>query len=239
VALRGWLVAFLSLFDISAIVWLAIFACLSLLWQSKDGAVVTSRDWAFTVVVALVSALPFAALSAAALCLAGLCGMVTSPKGSEARRAGAILVSLSAFFFWGRVFLALGAGPMLSADAQFVSWISGLSVSGNIVTSVNGSTFAIAPGCSSLHGISLAFVLWTTALAWFGRPLTQRLLGLLAIAISASILVNGIRLTLIGWYPQDFDYWHIGNGAAIIGWLALIAITAVIYVGLRCELAEA
>lgn len=239
IALRGSFGAVLNLFDISAIVWLAIIACLALLWQSGDAASPTSRDWAVTALISAVCLLPFPALNAVALSVAGFWAIFTAPAGSPTRRASIILLSLSAFFFWGRVVLALGAGPMLAADAQFVSWLSGLSASGNIVTSVDGTKFVIAPGCSSLHGISLALVLWTTALAWFDRPVTLRHVVFLALAIAATIAVNGLRLAMIGWNPEHFDYWHIGDGAMLFGWVALLAVTCVLYLGMRHDLRKA
>lgn len=230
--------AALNLFDISAVVWLAIIACLALLWNSRNNAAPERKDWVLTAFIICVSLLPSPAISGAMLSLLGLWGLMASPPGAPLGRASAILISLSTFLLWGRVFLALGAGPMLAADAQFLSWISGLSASGNIVTASDGSTFVIAPGCSSLHSISLAIILWVTAIAWFARPVTMRLLGFLTLAVVASVLVNAVRLALIGWNPQSFDYWHIGDGAAMIGWAALIVMTGIIYTGMKYELAE-
>jgi exosortase/archaeosortase family protein len=236
---RGAMAAVLNLFDISAVVWLAIAACLALLWTSGSEAQPERGDWAVTTVVVLIALIPFPALSAAGLTAAGVWGFLSAPKGSVARRASVIVLSLSTFFFWGRLFLALGGGPMLAADAQFLSWISGLSVSGNVVTATDSSTFVIAPGCSSLHGISVAVILWTTALAWFALPVTRRRVMLLSAMVAASVCVNGLRLALIGWYPADFDYWHIGEGAALIGWLSLGAMTAIVYTGLRYDIVKA
>ena len=119
VALRGAAGALLSLFDISAIVWLAIIACLALLWNSGSAAVIVRRDWVYTAIMACIAIVPFPALSAVFLVAAGLWGYFSSAMGSPARRAAVILISLSAFFFWGRLFLALGAGPMLAADYSF------------------------------------------------------------------------------------------------------------------------
>jgi exosortase/archaeosortase family protein len=235
---KGVTGAALNLFDISAIVWLAIIACLALLWNSGNDAAPDHKDWVLTTLIICASLLPSPAISGAMLSLLGLWGLIASPAGSTVLRASAILISLSTFLLWGRVFLALGAGPMLAADAQFLSWISGLSVSGNIVTASDGSTFVIAPGCSSLHNISLAIILWVTAIAWFERPVTIRLLGLLTLTVVASILVNAVRLALIGWNPRSFDYWHIGDGAAMIGWAALIVMTGIIYTGMKYELAK-
>lgn len=81
IALRGGFGAVLNLFDISAIVWLAIIACLALLWQSEDTVDPSARDWAVTALVVAVGIMPFPALSAAVLGIAGLWGIFTAPAG--------------------------------------------------------------------------------------------------------------------------------------------------------------
>lgn len=229
---RGWLLAVLNLFDVSAIVWLAIGAGLALLWQADDHHVPRRADWTVAGAAAIAALVPLPPLSGAVLSFVGLWGWMNSPARSPGRRAAAIFLSLSTFLFWGRVFLALGAGPLLAADAQFVSLISGLPANGNELQFADGTHFVVAPGCSSLHGISLALILWVTAVAWFDFRLTARLRWTLAAAIVASVLVNGARLAVIAWYPRDFDFWHEGNGAAAFGWIALVAVTAVVYRGL-------
>ena len=228
---HGWLNAVINLFDISAIVWLAIAAGLGLLWHQGKPDLPTQIDWLLAGAAILAALAPLPPLSGAALSGVALWGWLASPAHSSARRAAAIFLSLSTFLFWGRIFLALGAGPLLSADAAFVSLISGMPAFGNVLQFTDGTRFVIAPGCSSLHGISLALILWTTAVAWFDYRITTRLRWTLALAVLASVLVNGVRLTMIAWYPKDFDYWHVGLGATCFGWMSLIVITAVVYRG--------
>ncbi len=230
---HGWLIAALNLFDISAIVWLAIAAILALCWQSGKGPAPTRGDWAVAGLAALAALFPAPPLSGVALTGVGLWGWFTFGRHSPGRRAAAIVLSLSAFFFWGRLFLALGSGPLLSADAWFVARVSGMAAQGNMVSFADGTPFLIAPGCSSLHGISLALILWTTAIAWFDFAMTARLRWTLVVAIASAIMVNAARLTMIAWYPRDFDYWHAGTGASLFGWLALLAISGVVYRGLH------
>lgn len=229
---HGWFVAALNLFDISAIVWLALAAMLALCWQKGADESARSRDWVVLGFAALAALLPAPPLSGAALSAAGLWGFFSFPAHSPGRRAAAIALSLSAFFFWGHLFLALGAGPLLSADAWFVSQVSGMNAHGNTVSFADGKQFLIAPGCSSLHGISLALILWTTAVAWFDCEVTARLRWTLVLAVAAAVLVNAVRLTMIAWYPRDFDYWHTGGGASLFGWLALVAVMGVVYRGI-------
>ncbi len=231
---HGWLVASLNLFDISAIVWLALAAAVAIAFQTDVAdAPATPADLAVAVGATLIALIPVPPLSAGALTGVALWGILTARPGSRARRSAAIFLSLSTFFFWGRLFLALGAGPLLSADAHFVSLISGMPVDGNVVSFANGKRFLIAPGCSSLHGISLALILWTTAIAWFKLPVSRRLIWTLAIAVLASVAVNGVRLTMIAWHPDQFDYWHVGIGGALFGWIALCADLGVVYFGIK------
>lgn len=237
---HGWLVASLNLFDISAIVWLALAAAVAIAFERiGEPAQETSATVADLVIATgavLIALIPVPPLSAGALSAVSLWGLITGPRGSQARRSAAVFLSLSTFLFWGRIFLALGAGPLLSADALFVSLISGMSAQGNVVSFANGRSFLIAPGCSSLHGISLALILWTTAIAWFKLPVTQFLIGMLAIAVIASVAVNGVRLTMIAWHPDQFDYWHVGIGGSLFGWAALLADLGVIYFGIKRSL---
>lgn len=230
---RGWLGAALNLFDISAIVWLALAAALTLCWREPDQTPASPLDWAVAAGAACAAVIPVAPLSSAMLTVVGLWGLASSPARSPGRRAAAIALSLATFFFWGRVFLALGAGPLLAADAQFVAAISGLQSNGNSVYFPDGGYFLIAPGCSSLHGISLALILWTTVISWFDLVITARLCVVLALAVAASVLVNGIRLAMIGLNPDQFDYWHVGGGGMIFGWIALLALAGVIYFGTK------
>lgn len=229
---HGWLTAAFNLFDISAIVWLALAAVLALCWRSNEVAAPRRGDWLVAGIAMMVALFPAPPLSGAALTGAGLWGWITFPRHSPGRRAAAIVLSLSAFFFWGRLFLALGSGPLLSADAWFVAQVSGMSAKGNMVSFADGTPFLIAPGCSSLHGVSLALILWTTAIAWFDYPVTARLRWTLVIAVASAVLVNSARLTAIAWYPRDFDYWHVGPGASLFGWLALAAVMGVVYRGI-------
>ena len=159
-------------------------------------------------------------------------GIASAASGSALRRASIVLLSLTAFLLWGRLVLAWGAGPLLAADARFVGLFAGVGSAGNSVSFADGAGFAIAPGCSSLHGISLALILWTTTVQYFAIPISARVWLTLALALLVSLLVNASRLAVIAWNPRQFDFWHTGGGSALFGWIALGAIVAVVYGGL-------
>lgn len=231
-ARAGWAWAALDLFDVSAIVWLALAAGLALLWNAADQPPARPVDWVGTCLAVIVAFIPTPVASAAMLSVVGLSAVVSGGPTSVLRRSGLIFLSLTAFLIWGRIALALGAGLLLRADAGFVSLVSGLPSSGNAVGFAGGGRFLVAPGCSSLHEVSLALILWTTVVQYFAIASGRRAWLTLALAVVAAIAVNCARLATIAWHPRDFDYWHVGMGAAQFGWVALAAIVAVTYRGL-------
>jgi exosortase/archaeosortase family protein len=233
VAARGIFGAIINLFDIGALIWIAAAAALLLLTKGNNPALFSNSDLGFAALAVLVVLLPATSLSAASLTALGA-WMLWRADGNTARRRSALIVlSLSTFFFWGRLLLALGSGPLLAIDAKFVSLLSGLPAQGNLVSFANGESFMIAPGCSSLHGISQALILWTTAIAWFNYRVTRRLWLTLVCAIVATVIINGIRLAIIAWNPQDFDYWHVGTGAMLMGYAMLTSIALTVYLGTK------
>jgi exosortase/archaeosortase family protein len=229
---HGWLAAGLNLFNVSAIVWLALAASLSLTWQAEPGSSPHFLDSTVFAATAIAALVPVPTLSAALLTLIAAWAIWTSAPASALRRASIIMLSLTAFLLWGRIALAWGAGPLLAADARFVGLLADTRSAGNAVYFADGTNFVIAPGCSSLHGISLALILWTTVVQYFAVRLTPRVWLTLALALVGSVLVNGLRLAVIAWNPHDFNYWHTGGGGVLFGWIALGVIVAVVYGGL-------
>jgi exosortase/archaeosortase family protein len=229
---HGWLIAALNLFDVSAIIWLALAAQVDLLRRSGRDDLSGPSDRVILVTAIGAALVPIPVLSSALLTPIALWAWSTADHGAPLRRASAIVLALTTFLLWGRIALAWGAGPLLGADAAFVGWLAGVKASGNAVDFADGSRFLIAPGCSSLHGVSLGLILWTTVMQYFSLALDRRALLTLATALVGSVLVNGVRLMIIAWNPRNFAYWHTGSGAALFGWIALGVLMAVVYGGL-------
>jgi exosortase/archaeosortase family protein len=233
IAARGLLGAAINLFDVGALIWIAAAAALLLLISGNNPVPCSNGDRGFAALAVVVALIPSTSLSAASLTGFGAWMLWRADGDAVRRRSALIVLSLSTFFFWGRLFLALGSGPLLAIDAKFVSLLSGLPAQGNLVSFANGENFMIAPGCSSLHGISQALILWTTTIAWFNYKVTQRLWLTLVCAIFATVTINGLRLAIIAWNPQDFDYWHVGTGAIIMGYAMLASIALTVFLGTK------
>lgn len=229
---HGWTGALLNLFDVSAVIWVGIFGGTALVWSSTSATTLSKTDalWLCAAVIAALVPVPVA--SSAMLSLLAGWGWLSSAERSPVRRASAIFFSLTAFLLWGRLLLAWGSGPLLAGDAQFVALLAGTQSAGNGVSFADGTRFVIAPGCSSLHGVSLALILWTTVVQYFAIVQDRRAALTLVLAISGSIAVNGLRLAVIALNPQDFAWWHVGTGGALFGWLSLSVIAGIMFWGL-------
>lgn len=233
IAGEGWLAASLNLFGISAILWLAGAAGLAILWRAPAAGALGRHDRILLAGAAAALLSPFPAASAAALTGLGLWASATSAPGAPLRRAALIFVAITTSLLWGRLLLAFASGPLLAGEGRVAGWLAGTGGTGNVVGFADGTVFVVAPGCSSLQGVSLAMVFWVTVTQYFAVPLTQRAWWTLAGAVAVAVAVNWLRLAAIARYPALFDSLHIGLGATAFGWLALGGIVAVVWTGLR------
>jgi hypothetical protein len=154
------------------------------------------------------------------LCAAYL--LATTHRHEPARRAALVLLALTGPLIWGRVLLNLFASRILALDAHIVGAVIGTRVDGNIFQAANGSHFLIGDLCSSVHNMSLAIVLWTTAAMLFSIQVDRRYV-LVGVAMAAFMFaLNIARLATIGLFPAYFTFLHFGTGAALFGWAGLI-----------------
>jgi hypothetical protein len=207
---------------VSAVIWAAMVAAWKIGSESRRTFGGTADVVALWVII-LLSFLPLSFAGQAGLLLCGVYLLITSPPRDAGRRAAVVLLALTGPLIWGRILLNLFAGPILAFDAHIVASIIGTQVDGNVFQAANaGQRFVIGDLCSSVHNISLAIVLWTTAAMLFNVRIDQRYLGIgIAMALFMFAL-NIARLATIGLFPAHFAYLHFGTGAALFGWAGLI-----------------
>lgn len=228
-----------NLFGLSAIVWVGFVAGLAILAE-RDGERATRSDYAVAALAALMIIAPMANASSVALTLLAIYGIATSVTGSNLRRAGIIFLSISVALLWGRLILALFSRSLLHVDAFFVTNFVGAEQTGNRVSFIDQSYggFVVAPGCSSLQGMSLAFVFWATLTQWYRVPLNLRSALWCAAAVVATIAINVLRMGAIAHFPEHFDAIHTGWGWHLASWTTLAAIVAITVYGARDEIFE-
>lgn len=230
----GSLDALLALGGVSAIIWFAIFSLVAIARQPGDTVVAATRtDVLVLSTMLLCCFLPNSVAAASSLVMAGAYLAWTSEAETRARRVALVIVALTGPLVWGKLILAFVAPLVLRVDAQLAALIVGVPVSGNIVNFANGQgSLYVGLGCSSLHNMSLAILLFAIATQVLEVPLTRRMLLVGALGVAAIGIVNVFRLAAIAQFPDHFEYLHEGAGATLFGYAGLLATLAVIAPGI-------
>ncbi|HEU4968921.1 hypothetical protein [Sphingomonas sp.] len=214
--------ALLTLGGISAVIWFAMYAALKVGFEA-DASALSRRDAVVLGAAVLLAFLPISLAAHAGLLLCAAYVLTTSRPGSSAGRVGFVLLALTGPLIWGRILLRLFAAPLLNFDAHVVASIIGTPVDGNTVQFANSTKqFLIGAPCSSVHNISLAVVLWTTAAVLFRVKPDARYIGCGIAMVALMFTLNIARLSAIGLFPGSFEFLHIGAGAEMFGWAGLI-----------------
>lgn len=234
---HGWIYSLFGLFEISAILWLALAAALAFFRNDACAESPRRADaWIGAMVIA-VALVPVAAASSLSLTLLAAYLAATSDPGSAARRASIVTLAMTGSLIWGRLFLALFSRPLLDIDAFFVGRIMGTTQVGNLIAIADGSgRLAVAPGCSSWQGMSLAVVFWVTVNQWFRIPFGWRPLAWCVAAVAATIAINVLRIGAFVHFPAHFDAIHHGWGWHVASWATLAAICAICLYGARRDI---
>jgi len=244
VSTLGWSEGLLSSFGVSAVVWTACFAASALLYRSTSGEAITTPDAVIGLGVVLMAILPFAKFSWLALAGLSLYMLCAAPAQSLRRRAALIALAITGPMLWGPVLMEVFAPPILKADAILVSNLIGTDRVGTIFSGVIGTDglptrFAIYPGCSSLHGMSIAILAWVTITNTLGAAWSAKHLAWGALAALSVLAVNISRLSLIGLFPSHFSTIHGWPGSEIDSLLSLTLVLAISLLGIRHEVLRA
>lgn len=218
--------AFFNLFEISAVIWFALYAAWTIAYNSNADEPYRRGDGPILAAMVVAILLPMPILSIGAGFAAGLWLLLTSQSGTSARRLAIIVTALTAQQIFGRLFLALFSEFILAADIILVELLSGLESHGNVVTRADGSELIVAAGCSSVRNLSYALLAWVTVAQLFRLRLDKRLIMYVAASMLAIFLLNSLRLFLMAWFPVHFEFLHEGSGAALFGWTGFLILAA-------------
>ena len=217
------LAALYNLGGISAVIWAAMLAVWTIGGEA-DRPLRGGLDFAVLWLVALLSFVPISYAAQAGLLICACYLLATADRNNDAeRRTAFVLLALTGPLIWGRLLLRLFETPILALDARLVGAAIGSKVDGNIVRFADGGgRFIIGDPCSSVHNMSLAIVLWTTAAMLF-KIRIDRPYMLIGVAMAGLMFaLNVVRLSVLGLFPAHFDSLHDGGGAVLFGWAGLI-----------------
>lgn len=233
------LITILDLGGISAIVWFAIGSLFLISGEPPARSDLLRWDKVVAGLTLFLSFIPlnFAGAMGLLLCGAYLAG--TSIRGTPDRRLAIVLIGLTGPLIWGRFLLALIGPFLLALDARMAGLLAGVPVDGNVVSLRDGSgSLYVALGCSSVHNMSLATLLFLTLTQLLRLRFTPFLLATGIAAALAMAAVNVTRLAVLARYPQHFDLMHTGSGGTLFGAISFIAAGAIIVAGIRVALSR-
>ncbi|MFN3764063.1 MAG: hypothetical protein ACK4R3_00690 [Aliihoeflea sp.] len=231
---QGMALAIFGTFGISAIVWIAAFMGIRLLLDTYAGPPASRTDLAVATVASTAILAPVPSLSW--LAISGMAAhlLFTSRSPGPTRRAAAILLAMTIPVFWSRLLFAAGGNELLVADALIVGMLVGTGSEGNTVALADGSGWLfIAAGCSSITNVSIAILCSVLFVTSSAEGWTLRSMVVAGLACVATVLINVMRIALIGRDPSLYPIVHGQIGDTLTGWLTLIVIAMICTIGMR------
>lgn len=231
IAADGIVVALINTFEISAIVWLAIFVTVkyALLGAKRP---ITLFDRCLAIAVALVCLLPIGPVMWLLLTLFSIKLITEAGRDDMLHRAGWVCLALTVPMFWSKRLFNMFSEFFLAIDAQLVSSITQTERISNLVPIPGGNGFLqIAAPCSSMANVSLALLCWilftqTGGVRW--EPRNVLWCGLACLSVVA---INVTRISLIGFYPSQYELLHGPIGSTVVSWITVVVVLAVCFYG--------
>jgi hypothetical protein len=154
------------------------------------------------------------------------------------RAAGVVLGVLTIQEYWGHIVFNLFALPLLRAETAVVGTLVQAAWAGtvwqdHVITGPFRFSIVVYSGCS-FHNLSLA-MLWLLMTVsrlrnrnWLSRDL---LTG--CVSGATMIACKVLRLCLMAWGPDSYEYWHNGLGAQIFAVAASVMVLVLSLYGSR------
>src|SRR5262249_13783541 len=144
-------------------------------------------------------ALPIGALSWIAITILCLYVLLFTDPSSSRQRGALILLATTVPMLWSHLLFRYFANFILEIDASLIGLLLRTGHTGNIVAFADQSgSHVIAPGCSSLANVSLAFVTWVTISQWPSHRWSFKDLSWCFLAAVPVIVINVTRTSLMG-----------------------------------------
>jgi hypothetical protein len=233
----GGLTATLLTFNVSAFAWIACALGPWLLIHNERSEEPTAADTVVALIVAALALVPFGRLSWLGLTALSLYILYNSQANSGRRRGALILLALTGPMLWGPLLMTVFAQPIVLADAVIVAKLIGAHRIGNVINFLDApGGFQVGPACSSLHGVSVAFLAWMMITQTVRRTSSLDGFGWAVLAALSVIAVNDVRLGLLGRFPGYFETIHGPVGGAVASWLSVALIVSICLFGVRREI---
>jgi exosortase/archaeosortase family protein len=207
--------------------WFACYVVLYRLNASSDRAQPSAYDWWFALAMlfaALMSSFIAYRFAIGGLASAmGLYLLALYRKDEQLASAGAVLLAVSAHLVWGPIVFQLLTPEFLRADAALVGLLlmlldPGIVLTGTTFHAPAGHTISIVGSCSSFQNLSTAVLACAAAAMFVRTAWIRRDLAAIAMASVAMVLLNDVRLCLVAFNTESYEFWHEREGAVLFGY---------------------
>ncbi len=215
------------------VLWFAVAVAAMIAFTADARSEPLRRGDALAIGAGLIAALlPMPRAGALLVAAIGAWLVLSSSAGSRALRSGVVLSALAGTLVWGHLVLALAGRFVLPLDGALAGLFGQVVQDGNVLRFPGtGDLMVIADGCSSLHNVTIALLLWATVTQLLEIPVSRASLVVCAGAILANVAVNIGRLVTLVHHHGSFGYWHSGTGGALFAWAGLMASALIVYGG--------
>src|SRR5262249_25044372 len=235
VRVLGWTDALLSTSGISAIVWVACFGGVRLILCERTGKI-RPLDLILGFALLLLITLPIGALSWLAITILSVYVLLFADPSLSQKRGALILLATTVPMLWSRLLFRFFANFILEIDASLIGLLLGTEHTGNIVRFADQSgSLVIAPPCSSLANVSLAFLTWVTISQWLAHRSSLKDLYWCVLAAVSVIAINLTRISLMGLSEMHYQTIHNHWGDAIANLLILGLTVGLCLLGVKRE----
>jgi exosortase/archaeosortase family protein len=216
--------------------WYVVFG---LLRDSDPISVARWRDLIVTAALCLLLLLPMSRVIWVAALGIAIYLFLFNNGDPRLRAAATVLAGLAVQQYWGRIFFNIVAFPLLRAETTAVGTILAAVRPGttvwqdNMITGPDGFGIVVYDPCSSFHNVSLAVLCWLTVSRWRLLNQWRRDLVMLGVVTATMILLNLVRLCLMAWTRDLYDYWHAGAGTNIFAVTASLIVLLIALHGSR------
>ena len=215
--------------------WFAIFRLLAL---SDPRPVAQLWDFLIAVTLCCLLLVPTTRMIWIAALSVAILGWLFNGGDPKLRRAGIVLTALSVQEYWGHVFFQLVARPLLRAETAVVGTLlqavrAGTAWRDNVITGPNGHGIVVYDPCSSFHNISLAALCWVSVRSFHDQSWQFRDTVTGCVVCVTVVLFNVMRLFVMAWDADLYQYWHDGDGVQIFNIGASTAILLISLYGSR------
>jgi hypothetical protein len=232
----GWKDALIDSFGISAIIWVACFAGIFLIIRERTERL-RRLDFVLGAGFLLLTFLPAGKTSWLAITVLSIYLLLGGGVDSPRWRGAAILLATTVPMFWSRMLFACFSNLILDIDASLGAWLLGTGRVGNMIRFADNTGYLIIfPACSSLANTSLAFLCWIALSQAVGHRWSYRDLPWCFLACASVVIVNVIRISLMGRSQQSYEVIHGEWGRMVVSAIILCLTIGISALGVRREL---